>query len=255
MLGSTDEVGSWNVNKALEMTLKDDSVWTTVLDVPDAQEMHYKYVVLTQPEYEPNIDENRQISISPSSPGDLTIVEFLGNGARSLQVGGIATGGQESMTECRFELVVDDEEADQISLIGDHPSLGDWCEDDGISLERQGKSNLWAATVALPSGSTISYKYLVWRAPVTDVCGLENRHLHVAADGAKTHVKDNIYHISPPLSHASKPQGSRKPGSKAASSLCQFDVVVPGAAEGTRVFVLGSHDFLGDWQVCTYVWL
>ena len=35
----------------------------------------------------------------------------------------------------------------------------------------------------------------------------------------------------------------------ASSCLCQFEVRVPNAKEGTTVSLLGSHEFLGEWEL------
>jgi hypothetical protein len=139
-------------------------------------------------------------------------------------------------------------EADHISVIGDHPALGSWREEDGIALEKQRGSNVWSAAVHIPRGHEVTYKYVISQSPITDVVGTQNRHLQTTADGAKVHVQDNIHHPSKPLVPVGKVDMSRK-GTSPTSALCQFDVTVPGAPLGTSIFLLGSHEFLGEWQV------
>ena len=254
--GSSDVLGDWNVHRVVDLTLT-DGVWTKVLEVPDAQELQYKYVVLTQPEYEPHFVGNRLLTLAPEAPECITVVDVFGHSERSLEgvePAEIRESGA-GMTQCRFELMTDDdmEDVEHISVLGDHQALGGWREEDGIALERQSGSNLWSATVPVPRGHEVTYTYVMWRAAMTDACGQENRHLHTTADGTKLHVQDNINQLreAPPVRVGSA--GVRRNGAVPASSLCQFDVTVPGAPPGTSVYLMGSHEFLGEWQVCVCV--
>jgi hypothetical protein len=251
IIGSSDVLGGWDVKKVVELTKTEDGVWTKVLELLDAGEVQYKYVVLTQPEYEPHIDGNRLLSLAPAAPECISVVDVFSHGERSLygvENSGTGKGGAD-VTQCQFELMVDDGvEADHISVIGDHPALGSWREEDGIALEKQRGSNVWSAAVHIPRGHEVTYKYVISRSPITDVVGTQNRHLQTTADGAKVHVQDNIHHPSKPPVPVGKVDMSRK-GTSPTSALCQFDVIVPGAPLGTSIFLLGSHEFLGEWQV------
>ena len=252
--GSSDVLGDWAVH--VNLTLTDHGVWTKVLEVPDAEEMQYKYVVLTKPEYEPHFVGNRLLSVAPAAR-ECTVVDVFGHSERSLEDVEPAEiqGGGAGMTLCRFELMTDNDmdNVDHISIIGDHQALGGWREEAGIALEREGGCSKWVAVVQVPKGHEVTYKYVIWRAAMVDICGEGNRHLHTTADGSKLHVQDNIHQ----LNDEAQPTrvgtaGMRREGGRRAvpvSSLCQFDVIVPGAPPGTTVFILGSHEFLGEWQV------
>ena len=221
----------------------------------------YKYVVMTKPEFEPEIEDNRQLRILALAPPTFTVIDTFGHGVRSIASSSGADAAHDGrgaeLGICRFELVVDDEDdAVHISVVGDHAELGEWREEDGVPLEREGNTNVWVATARLPLGVPIRYKFVVSRAAICDTSPPPHRTLRIGVDGSKTHVSEHIHEASPPpmptneVAKISKGKGK----SIATSSLCQFDVKVPGAPEASNVFLLGSHEFLGEWQVA-FVWL
>ncbi len=106
-----------------------------------------------------------------------------------------------------------------------------------------------------------------------DVPG-ESRHVFIPADGSKLHLRDNLDN---PLHVAAEKVPIKQGGTRHHSCLCTFDVAVDGASDGTRftcftgtkvqkltqkrydadtsVSLVGSHEFLGSWQVLTLLTL
>ena len=86
-VGSADEMGGWNPEGAREMTLGDESVWTTTLQLEESQDIQYKYIVLTKPQYEPKIDGNRRLDIATDAPNLFTVIDTFSKTNRGLTRG------------------------------------------------------------------------------------------------------------------------------------------------------------------------
>jgi hypothetical protein len=174
------------------MTQNEEGVWATTLQVNET-DAQYKYLVLTKPELEPHIDGDRTLDVHPDAPASCTIFESLGGVARSIAFAAPTSdhlASSKSLVHCRFELVVDDDEAMEILVFGAHPALGASHPEDGIHLIKEAESNIWVATADLPQGEEIAYKYVVWRSATRHMEKL--RQLHIPADGSKVHVSDSI---------------------------------------------------------------
>lgn len=279
VVGDVAELGSWQTNNAQDMVLSDGVWMTSALPLPDVQEVEYKYIVQTLPEFESILGE-RPLYIAPDAQDNYRVSDVWGRGIRSLST--IANLSSTGTTQCRFEVTIDREaeKGDQVTVVGDHPLLGAWREEDGLVLTADSESNRWVGVVQVPRGQHLRYKYVVTRSAVSD----KHRRLHIGADrNKKVHVRD-VIDQPPPTAEPATAGGSKRepharipglrrlhswssemneagsqrensalifdPALPAATSLCQFDVRLPqDMGEGTRVFLLGSHDFVGDWQV------
>ena len=248
-VGSADEMGGWNPEGACEMTLGDESVWTTTLQLEESQDIQYKYIVLTKPQYEPKIDGNRRLDIATDAPNLFTVIDTFSKTNRGLTRGYFQHAlSPEGLGECRFELVVHDStDISQIYVVGAHPTLGSWREEDGVALEpAKPGSNVWVGTAHLPVGENLDYKLVVFRAG--SVAPQPVRNLTLPAGGGKLHVRD-----STDSSSAQADTRAISHTTSASSCLCQFEVRVPNAKEGTTVSLLGSHEFLGEWELARAV--
>ena len=248
-VGSADEMGGWNPEGARQMTLGDESVWTTTLQLEESQDIQYKYIVLTKPQYEPKIDGNRRLDIATDAPNLFTVIDTFSKTNRGLTRGYFQHAlSPEGLGECRFELVVHDStDISQIYVVGAHPTLGSWREEDGVALEpAKPGSNVWVGTAHLPVGENLDYKLVVFRAG--SVAPQPVRNLTLPAGGGKLHVRD-----STDSSSAQADTRAISHTTSASSCLCQFEVRVPNAKEGTTVSLLGSHEFLGEWELARAV--
>ena len=181
VVGSIDELGHWNVHGAREMKLYKRGVWTAELKLHENQEVQYKYVVLSKPQYESDIDGNRVLSIPNNTPEYFTVVDVMGDNVRSLA--GVDAGVSAlNLGNVRFEVIVDDDrDVSQICVVGAHTALGTWKEGDGVEMKREEGSNVWVGTAELPLGQRVEFKFVVWRTAKKDLCG-ESRHSAVYAD-------------------------------------------------------------------------
>jgi len=59
-------------------------VWTTELEVGEAESVEYKYLIVTEPEMEAGLGDARLLSLPLSAPESFTVVDRLGQSARSL---------------------------------------------------------------------------------------------------------------------------------------------------------------------------
>lgn len=155
-----------------------------MLEVPDQKEVEYKYVVLTDPEFEQQVDGNRLINISRNVPESFTVVDRLDCAVRGLATCSdrpqVLDPASASWGACRFELMVDPKhDFSHVSVVGGHPALGSWRPDDGIALERDVHSNVWAADTMLPLGDHIAYKFVAWRSDSMHAAAAQRRHLHI----------------------------------------------------------------------------
>jgi hypothetical protein len=87
-VGSTSALGNWDVKHRRDMKLITDNgnyrVWTTDLEVGEAESVEYKYLIVTEPEMEAGLGDARLLSLSLSAPESFTVVDRLGHSARSL---------------------------------------------------------------------------------------------------------------------------------------------------------------------------
>jgi hypothetical protein len=183
-VGSTSEMGAWDVDGARVMDRASDAVWATLLKVPD-QELEYKYVVVTDPEFEGSVDGNRLLDMSRGAPEAFTVIDRLGSGVRGLA----ATSEQPlevlerhgpNLGVCRFELMADDlEDYSHVSVVGAHAALGAWRPEDGLPLVRDADSNVWAGVASLPLGEDVHFKFVVWRSATVDAAARQHRRLHI----------------------------------------------------------------------------
>jgi len=240
-VGSTPELGAWKLENARELTRTgaDGKLWTTALPV-NKSEVLYKYVVITDPEAE---TQNRTLTIPADAPASFTVFDTLGEGEQARSLGMSDEHGSSTVSECRFEISVgDSDDVTEIQVIGSDPALGDWRVGNGVFMERQENSSLWVGSAELPVGRRIEYKYAVWRTGQRG--GLQRRKLHIPADGSKIHVRDKV-DVPTDASEAALVQRRSSPQK---SCLCQFDVEVDGADEGTSVSIVGSHELLGRFE-------
>jgi hypothetical protein len=87
-VGSTSALGNWDVKHKRDMQLSTDHgnfrVWTTDLEVGEAETVEYKYLIVTEPEMEEGLGDARLLSLPLSAPESFTVVDRLGQSARSL---------------------------------------------------------------------------------------------------------------------------------------------------------------------------
>ena len=235
------------------MTRTNEGAWTTLLQGADA-EVEYKYVVLTDPELEGRVQQDRTLDVAADAPASCTVVDDLGRGTRSVAEGREcdAQRAGDRLGKCRFELVVEDVEVLQVHVVGEHPALGDWHHEGGVPLEREGGSSLWVADAELPRNQDIAYKFVVWRAAGSSVAdgASARRSLHIPTEGRKMLIKDRVGQES---QNEDKSKPAVTMGGASQSCLCTFDLQVDGASAGMSVSLLGSHDFLGEWQLARAV--
>lgn len=160
------------------------AVWATMLEMPDGKDLEYKYVVLTDPEFEQDVDGNRLLELSSSAPEAFTVVDRLDASVRGLatclDAPQVLDPASASWGTCRFELMVDEaHEYSHASVVGSHPALGAWRPEDGIPLEREPDSNVWAIDAVLPLGEHIIYKFVVWRTVSMHAAAGHHRRLHI----------------------------------------------------------------------------
>ena len=176
-------MGEWDVGGAREMTRVSDAVWATWLKVPDL-ELEYKYVVMTDPEFEASVDGNRMLDISRGAPESFTVIDRLGFGVRGLA----STSEHPQVLErhgpsvgvCRFELMADDlEDYSHVSVVGAHPALGAWRPEDGVPLVRDADSKVWAGVASLPLDEHLHFKFVVWPSATVDAAARQNRRLRI----------------------------------------------------------------------------
>jgi len=246
-VGSTSELGDWELDGAREMKRASEGMWTASLQLEEDADVHYKYVVLTEPEVEHKIEGFRELNIGDDAPPSFTVVDSFSDSVRSLT--GILPASEiasKAVGKCRFELMVDESETvAQVQVVGAHPSLGSWREEHGIPLEKEAGTNLWVGTAELPLDENVEYKFIVWREAMQDASGEKSRELHIPADASKIHMSDKINQAMPVSSDTTP---AKRSAASHLSCLCKFDVEVDGAAEGTSVSLVGSHEFLGEWQ-------
>jgi hypothetical protein len=246
-VGSSNELGNWNLSQALKMNPKSDGVWATELEVEaPGEKVLYKYVVLTEPELEAHVKSNRALDILFEAPANFTVVENLGDGVRSLAGGASVSQDSPSSghSKCKFELVIDHgDDVLQVHVVGAHRVLGNWHEEDGMPLEKAADSNLWVGTAELPVGEDFEYKYVVWRKAKQSSEQVYD--LSVPVDGSKLHITDTLDSNHAMRSTPIVTSSNHKPH----SCLCKFDLRADGMPEGTSVALLGSHEFLGAWEL------
>jgi hypothetical protein len=77
-----------------------------------------------------------------------------------------------------------------------------------LSLRAPADSNVWVATVELPQGLDLEYKFVVWKAAMRDGAGERNRRLHIPADGGKLQAYPQLSGLS---KHSLAPQNTPLP--------------------------------------------
>ena len=124
VVGDVAELGSWQTNNAQDMVLSDGVWMTSALQLPDVQEVQYKYIVQTLPEFESLLGE-RQLHIAQDAQENYRVSDVWGRGIRSLST--IANLSSTGTTQCRFEVTIDREaeKGDQVTVVGDHPLVTD----------------------------------------------------------------------------------------------------------------------------------
>jgi hypothetical protein len=214
-----------------------------------------------------NANSTRTLDMGTDAPEACTVVDHLARAVRSVAVRAVGTVSGDRLGRCRFELAVEDHEVLQVHVVGAHPALGDWNMENGLALEKEAGSSLWVAHAELPLKEDIGYKFVVWRAAREHSLGASTlRRLHIPTEGRKMVIKDRVgMEVLP--EEKSKAFVRASPSSPALggsggshSCLCTFDLHMEHAnatsealPQGLSVALVGSHEFLGEWQLARAV--
>jgi hypothetical protein len=148
--GSPQELGGWNVTKALELNASSSTTWNGTVKLHPGANVSYKFIRLQKDgtafwEADPN---RQMITPQCDQPGSLT-------------------GGQwqSALNQCTtrnvtFEVSIPTKPGEAIYVVGSNDELGQWNVNRAIALNHTGNDLIWRGNISLSTGEDVLYKYI-----------------------------------------------------------------------------------------------
>jgi len=148
VVGSIPALGSWNPSSAVPLSSAAYPVWRGTVSLPVNTPFEYKYIKRNGSTVVWENDPNRSAATTAACA-----VTFSG-----AWNGGAGGGGCQSVT-VSVEVNATTVWGQNVYLVGNQPALGSWNPANAVPLS-SATYPVWRATVTLPPGTAVQYKYI-----------------------------------------------------------------------------------------------
>ncbi|WIA22231.1 hypothetical protein OEZ85_004559 [Tetradesmus obliquus] len=157
LVGNCAALGDWDVLAGVRLAWSPGHIWQGSVELPAGAHIQYKYVVRNADGSVVRWQEGDNVSLElPGGPAEALALDVEDSWNKSKQVKRILAAG----TPVRFNIRLQVEWGQHLLVVGSCASLGAWNVDNAVRLTWQ-EGNVWEASVELPAGELVEYKYVV----------------------------------------------------------------------------------------------
>eukprot|EP00775_Hariotina_reticulata_P002125 gene2125-2444_t len=157
LVGNCSALGNWDVLEGVQLVWSTGHIWEGAVELPAGLHIQYKYVVRNKDGSVVRWQEGANVSLElPGGPAEALALDVEDSWNKSKQIKRIMAAG----TPVRFNIRLKVEFGQQLFVVGSCSSLGGWNIDNAVKLNWQ-EGHIWEASVELPAGEVVNYKYIV----------------------------------------------------------------------------------------------